>query len=173
MTTTILETARLRLREFLDADAPFVLELLNDPAFIRNIGDRGVRTIDDAREYIQNGPRASYVRHGFGLWVVDLKATGDSIGTCGLLKRDTLDAVDVGFAFLPAYRGQGYGFESAGAVLRHARDVLQLPRVVAIVNADNEGSARLLEKLGMAFERIVQPFPGEPPLRLFAVSFRP
>jgi RimJ/RimL family protein N-acetyltransferase len=173
VTTTILQTARLRLRDMADADAPFILILLNDPSFLRNIGDRGVRTLDDAVAYISNGPRASYARHGFGLWLVELQATGEPIGMCGLLKRDVLEDVDIGFAFLPAHQSQGYGFESAGAVLRHARDVLHLPRIVAIVNPDNEGSARLLEKLGMAFERTVQPFPAERPLRLFAVTFQP
>lgn len=167
----VLSTERLVLREFVDADAPFVVELLNDPSFIRNIGDRGVRTLDDAREYIRKGPAASYAQHGFGLWLVELKEGRTPIGMCGLLKRDVLDDVDIGFAYLPAFQSRGYGFEAGKAVLEHARDVLRLPRVAAIVNADNEASGRLLEKLGMAFERMVQPFPDEPPLRLFAANF--
>jgi GNAT superfamily N-acetyltransferase len=104
------------------------------------------------------------------LWLVELTASGSSIGMCGLLKRDVLDAVDIGFAYLPAFQSKGYGFEAASAVLAYARDVLRLPRVVAIVNANNEVSARLLEKLGLAFEKMVQPFPAEPPLRLFSVD---
>lgn len=166
----ILDTARLRLREINDADAPFILELLNEPSFIRNIGDRGVRTFEDAREYIRKGPVASYAINGFGLWLVELQATGEPIGMCGLLRRAVLDAPDIGFAFLPAHQSRGYGFESATAVLAHAREVLRLPRVVAIVNADNEVSTRLLEKLGLSFERMVQPFPAEPPLRLYATE---
>ena len=165
----ILTTARLALRELADEDAPFILELLNDPSFIRNIGDRNVRTQEDAREYIRNGPLASYARHGFGLWMVELRNDGTPIGMCGLLKREALDAPDIGFAYLPAFQGKGYGFEAARAVLDHARDTLRLPRVLAIVNADNEPSARLLEKLGMGFERMVQLSDREPPLRLFGV----
>jgi [ribosomal protein S5]-alanine N-acetyltransferase len=166
----VLATERLTIRLIDEADAPFILELLNDPSFIRNIGDRNVRTLDDAREYIQKGPLASYERHGFGLWLVELKGEGTPIGICGLLKRDVLDAPDVGFAYLPAFQRRGYGFEAARAVLDHARDTLRLPRVLAIVNADNEASARLLEKLGMRFEGMVQVSDGEPSLRLFALS---
>jgi RimJ/RimL family protein N-acetyltransferase len=166
----ILLTERLVIREMVeDDDAPFILELLNDPSFIRNIGDRRVRTVDGARAYIRKGPVASYERFGFGLWLVELK-DGAPIGMCGLLKRDVLEDVDIGFAYLPAYQAKGYGFEGACAVLDYARDVLQRQRVVAIVNADNTASARLVEKLGMHFERMVQPFPEEPPLRLFAVD---
>jgi [ribosomal protein S5]-alanine N-acetyltransferase len=168
----IMSTPRLSLHELTAVDAPFILELLNDPSFIRNIGDRRVRTLDDARVYIQDGPAASYAAHGFGLWRVELTESRVPIGMCGLLKRDVLDAVDIGFAYLPAFQSKGYGFEAAAAVLTYARDVLQLTRVVAIVNADNEVSARLLEKLGLVFEKMVQPFPEEPPLRLFSVDVR-
>ena len=167
---TVLSTPRLELRELAEDDAPFILELLNDPSFIRNIGDRNVRTLDDAREYIRKGPLASYKQHGFGLWLVRIKGEGTPIGICGLLKRDALDAPDIGFAYLPAFHGKGYGYEAARAVLDHARDTLRLPRVVAIVNADNEPSARLLEKLGIRFERMVQLSDTEPSLRLFALS---
>lgn len=167
---TVLSTPRLELRELAEDDAPFILELLNDPSFIRNIGDRNVGTLDDAREYIRKGPLASYRQHGFGLWLVRIKGEGTPIGISGLLKRDALDAPDIGFAYLPAFHGMGYGYEAARAVLDHARDTLRLPRVVAIVNADNEPSARLLEKLGMRFERSVRLSDAEPPLRLYAVS---
>ena len=166
----VLATQRLILRQIQAADAPFILELLNDASFIRNIGDRNVRTLDDAREYIRRGPRASYEKHGFGLWLVELKEDGTAIGICGLLKRDTLDAPDIGFAYLPPFQSKGYGYEAARSVLNHAREILRLPRDVAIVNADNEPSARLLEKLGMRFERMVQLSDNEPPLRLFAVA---
>ena len=168
--SVILETDRLSLREMEDRDAPFILDLLNDPSFIKNIGDRHVRTLDAAQAYIQDGPVASYERSGFGLWIVELNGDGRAIGMCGLLKRDVLDDVEIGFAYLPAYQLKGYGFEAAAAVLDHARNVLRLRRVIAIVNRDNDASARLLEKLGMRFERMVQPFQEEGPLRLFAIQ---
>jgi RimJ/RimL family protein N-acetyltransferase len=164
----VLPTERLTIRQIEEDDDSFILELLNDPSFIRNIGDRNVRTLDDARDYIRKGPLASYERHGFGLWLVELTGEGTPIGMCGLLKRDVLDSPDIGFAYLPAFHGKGYGYEAARAVLDHARNALGLPRVVAIVNADNEPSARLLEKLGMRFEGMVQLFDNEPPLKLFA-----
>jgi ribosomal-protein-alanine N-acetyltransferase len=167
----ILTTERLTLREMTGDDAPFVLELLNDPSFIRNIGDRGVRTLDDARAYVMKGPVASYGEHHYGLWLVELKQDATPIGMCGLLKRDVLEYPDVGFAYLPGFQSKGYGFEAARAVLDYARDVLCLPRVLAIVNVDNVASARLLEKLGLAFTGLVQPYPDEPSLRLYAVSF--
>lgn len=166
----VLATDRLGIRRFHEADAPFILELLNDPSFIRNIGDRNVRTLDDAREYILKGPLASYERHGFGLWLVELKGERTPIGMCGLLKRDVLDAPDIGFAYLPPFQAKGYGYEAACAVLDHARDTLRLPHIVAIVNADNEVSAGLLEKLGMRFERMMRVSDNEPLLRLFALS---
>jgi ribosomal-protein-alanine N-acetyltransferase len=166
----VLTAERLVIRLIEEDDAPFILELLNDPSFIRNIGDRNVRTLDDAREYIRKGPLASYERHGFGLWLVELKGEGTPIGICGLLKRDLLDAPDIGFAYLPAFQSKGYGYEAARAVLDHARNALGLSRILAIVNADNGPSARLLEKLGMRFERSVRLHDGEAPLRLYAVS---
>lgn len=152
----VLETPRLVLRRFAAADAPFVLELVNVPAFLRNIGDRGVRNLDDARAYIANGPVASYERHGFGLWHVALRGDGTPIGMCGLLKRDTLDDVDIGFAYLPAWWGQGYAREAAAAVMDYGRRELAIPRIVAIVSPDNAGSIRVLEHLGLRFDRKLQ-----------------
>jgi [ribosomal protein S5]-alanine N-acetyltransferase len=151
-----IETSRLVLRELVDADAAFILELVNDPGWLRHIGDKGVRNLDDARAYITDGPRASYARHGFGLWRVERKADGTPIGLCGLLKRDTLTDVDIGYAFLPAHVGQGYAFEAAGAALAHARDAAGLRRIVAIVSPGNDASIRLLEKLGFAREATLQ-----------------
>lgn len=149
----ILETGRLVLRLIVAEDAPFILELLNDPSFLRFIGDRGVRTLDDARAYIEKGPSASYARFGFGLWLAQLRNDGTPIGMCGLLKRDTLDDVDIGFAYLPAFRGQGYAHEAAAAVMVHGRLALGIPRIVAIVSPENVASIRLLEKIGLAFDR--------------------
>ena len=145
-----------------------MLALLNDPAWIRFIGDRGVRTLAAAAEYIERGPIAMYASHGFGLYLIQLKRGGEPIGICGLVKRDFLEDVDLGFALLPEYRGRGYAPEAAGAVMRYAEAALGLTRLVAITSRENEISAGLLEKLGFRFERMV-PFPGESePLRLFS-----
>lgn len=161
---------RLTLRPFKLDDAPFILELLNDPDWLRYIGDRGVRTLDDARAYLQNGPLASYARHGFGLLMVELKDGAIPIGMCGLIKRAELDDVDLGFAFLPEFRGKGYASEAGAAVMAHARDSLGLKRVVAITTQDNAGSIKVLRKLGFRFERLIA-WPGEElELNLFAAD---
>ena len=149
----VCETARLRLRHLLDSDAPFILELLNEPDFIRNIGDREVRTLEDARRYIQHGPMVSYSQHGFGLFLVELRDSGRPVGICGLLKRDYLQDVDVGFALRESYRGQGYAFEAAQAVMRHGQEDLGISRIVAITSPDNRASMKVLRKLGLEFER--------------------
>jgi RimJ/RimL family protein N-acetyltransferase len=149
----VCETARLRLRHLLDSDAPFILELLNEPDFIRNIGDREVRTLEDARRYIQHGPMVSYSQHGFGLFLVELRDSGKPVGICGLLKRDYLQDVDVGFALRESYRGQGYAFEAAQAAMRHGQEDLGISRIVAITSPDNRASMKVLRKLGLEFER--------------------
>jgi ribosomal-protein-alanine N-acetyltransferase len=151
----ITETPRLRIRRLRDDDAEFVVELLNTPGFLQHIGDRQVRNVDDARRYLAAGPYASHAKYGHGLDGVELKASGALIGICGLLKRDTLDAPDIGYAFVPGIEGQGYALEAAQAVMAHARDVLKIPRVVAIVSPANVRSIRLLEKIGLRFERII------------------
>jgi RimJ/RimL family protein N-acetyltransferase len=155
-----LDTPRLHLRPLGEDDGAFMVALLNDPAFLRYIGDRGVRTPEDACAYIRRGPVASYERFGHGLLLVALRDTGTPIGICGLLRRDTLPDVDVGFAFLPDYCWKGYGFESASAVLADGRASLGLKRIVAITDPENAPSIRLLEKLGLAFERMIM-MPGE------------
>ena len=127
-----IETERLALHEFTDDDAAFVLRLVNEPSFLRYIGDRGVRTIEDARRYIADGPVAGYARYGYGLLRVARKADGTTVGMCGVLKRDTLPDPDIGFSFLPEFWSQGYALESAGAVMKHAREVLRLGRILAI-----------------------------------------
>ena len=138
------------------ADDAFIVALLTDPDWLRYIGDRGVRTPDDARRYLETGPMASYAAHGFGLFRVSRRDTGVPIGICGLLRRATLPDVDIGFAFLPAYRGQGYAIETARATLAYARDTLGLDRIVAIVSPENAASIRVLETLGMRQEGMVQ-----------------
>ena len=153
----VLETQRLTLRHLSpDRDAEFILWLLNEPSFLQYIGDKGVRTLDDARDYIRNGPGKSYEQNGFGLYKVELKERGDTIGICGLVKRNTLPNADIGFAFLPEYWNKGYAHESAAAVMRYARDVLGLDRILAIATTDNEASAKLLGKIGLRFDRLIK-----------------
>ena len=152
---TVLETERLRLRHLSGAEAPLMLELLNDPDFIRNIGDRGVRTLEQARQYILTGPAASYEQHGFGLDLVEAKQSGLGVGICGLLRRDCHPDVELGFAFLPAARGRNYAFEAGRAALDFGIQSLGLTRIVALTASDNMASIRVLEKLGFRFERTV------------------
>lgn len=144
-----LETERLSLRRMTTADAPLMLALLNDPDFLRFVGDRKVRTNEEARDYLENGPLASYARDGFGPYAVELKHGGAAIGICGLFKRDHLSDPDIGFAFLPAWRGQGLAGEAARAVLADATARLRLARVLAIVDPRNTRSIALLERLGL------------------------
>ena len=145
----IAETERLILRELTLDDVDFVIAALNDPDFVRKVIDRGVRTRDDARAYLQAGPMASYAANGHGLWCVLQKSDGAFIGLCGLIRRDGLADPDVGYVFLPAYRGQGYAKEAAAASVAYGREVLKLPRVTAIVDAANLGSIRVLEAIGL------------------------
>lgn len=153
----VIETERLNLRELSEADAAFVLELLSDPGFIRFIADRGVRTPEGAARYIDERFAESYRQHGFGLWLVETKDEGVPAGICGLLKRGApVPGVEVGYAFLPSSRSRGYAFEATSAALRYARDMLGVPRLYAVVNPDNAASIRVLEKLGMRFERPVR-----------------
>lgn len=163
----MIETPRLTLRRLTTGDAPFILTLLNEPSFVRNIGDRGVRTIADAESYIAAGPLASYQRHGFGLYLVELNAPAVAMGICGLVKRDTLPDVDIGFAFLPQFWSRGFAFESASAVRDHARDDVGLRRLVAIVDPVNAGSIRVVLKLGFTFERMIRLGDERKELKLF------
>ena len=154
-----IETPRLRLSPLSPGDAPFILELLNEPAFLRDVGDKQVRSLEDARAYIETGPRASYRDHGFGLLRVELKTTGEPIGICGLLKREFLDHPDVGYSVLERHWSQGYAFEAASAIMRYAADELRLNTVLAITAPENPTSIRVLEKLGFRFDRLAN-FPG-------------
>ena len=165
-----LETDRLILRPMTEQDAEFVLELLNDPSFINNIGDRKIRSVDGAKAYIMNGAVASYAKNGFGLLTVTLKATGESMGICGLIKRETLGDVDIGYAFLPKFWSKGYAAESALAVKQFARDVVGLKRMVAITDPQNLPSIRVLEKIGMTFEKMVRLAEDDIELKLFAIN---
>jgi len=162
-----IETPRLQLRELHDGDAPFLVALLNDPAFLQHIGDRNVRNAADACRYLADGPCASYRRHGHGLLRVALRDGDTPIGICGLLKRDTLDDADLGYALLPAFRGCGYVHEAAQAVLAHAQTALGLRRVAAVVAPGNVASGEVLRRLGFAFEGSVALHPNEALLQLF------
>ena len=169
-TDTILDTERLTLRRANLGDAPFILRLLNEPSFLRFIGDRKVRTIADAERYIGERLIASYERNGYGLWIVERRDALGPLGICGLVKRDALPDADIGFAFLPEFWGCGYALESAAGVKRHALEVLSLPRLLAIVNPDNVASIRILEKLGLQFDRALALTVGEPEVNLYRLE---
>jgi RimJ/RimL family protein N-acetyltransferase len=166
--TTVLQTSRLILRHQTVHDAEFIFALVNDPSWLRFIGDRNVHSVEDARNYIEKGAMDSYSHHGFGLYLTALKDSGIPVGICGLVKRETLADVDIGFAFLPQYAGMGYAYESASAVMEHARNDIGLKRVIAITNPDNIASIRLLEKLGLAFERKIPVAADKDEINLFA-----
>jgi RimJ/RimL family protein N-acetyltransferase len=172
MTFTVnLTTKRLIIRPFTLDDDAFVLALLNDPEWLRYIGDRGVRTREDAQRQIADKYLASYARDGVGLMAVTLREQAAPIGMCGLIKREGLTDVDIGFAFLPEYRAQGYALEAAHAVLVHGRDVLNIKRVVAITLPENTASIRLIEKIGLSFESHVELPHDEAKLALYAINF--
>ncbi|WP_207481326.1 GNAT family N-acetyltransferase [Arenibaculum pallidiluteum] len=169
----MIETRRLVLRRMVEDDAHFILELLSDPSWLAFIGDRGVRTLDDARRYIATGPAALYARFGFGLYLTALRQAGEPIGVCGLLRRDDLDEVELGFAFLARHHGRGYAREAAAATLDYADTRLGVTRIVAIAAPGNERSIRLLQTLGMEFERMVQ-LPGDATAKkLFGCNLAP
>lgn len=149
----IFETDRLRLRALTLEDVSFIIELLNTPGWLQYIGDRNVRTGEQAIAYLQNGPLKGYREHGFGLWRVETKADGTPIGMCGVMKREHLETPDIGFAFLPRYNGLGYAYEAAAASLSYAKETLGIGKVAAIVLPNNAPSIKLLEKLGLTFVR--------------------
>jgi RimJ/RimL family protein N-acetyltransferase len=167
-TLKVLETDRLIVRRLSLEDAEFILQLLNEPSWLRFIGDKGIRTLDGARDYILKGPVEMYARLGFGLYLVELKEEGFPVGICGLIKRDSLADVDIGFAFLPEFWGKGYAYESASAVMSYGIKTFGLNRLVAITSLDNYVSGKLLEKLGFKFERIVKLSEDSEGVRLFA-----
>ena len=163
----VLETDRLVLRHLRAGDVEFVVHLLNEPSFIEHIGDKGVRTAEEANQYLLDGPLDSYERFGYGLNMVELKETGEPIGMCGLVRRENLDDADIGFAFLEQYWSNGYARESTEAVLKHAQETLGLSRIVAIVTAENQRSIKLLEKVGLTFERMIRLSEDDAELKFF------
>lgn len=167
----VLETDRLILRRLSVEDADFILELVNEPSWVRFIGNRGVKTLADARDYILKGPVESYQRNGFGLYATELKENGTPIGICGLVKRESLEDVDIGFAFLSRFWGKGYAYESAQAVMAYGNNALGLSRIVAITTPENHSSIKVLEKLGLRFEQMVKGNEEGSELNLFARDF--
>lgn len=163
----IAETPRLLIRALTSDDAEFVLRLTNEPSFLANIGDKGIRTIDDARRFLREGPWTNQPRPGYGQFLVQAKDTGTSAGICGLLYRDRLDVTDIGFAFLPEFWGQGLALEAATAVMEYGRTTLGVGAVVGLTTSGNLPSIRLLEKLGMTFQRTVKMSDNDPGTALY------
>ena len=165
---SMIETPRLFVRPITVDDAPFILTLLNEPSFLRYIGDKQVRNLEDARQYILNGPVASYERHGFGLCLMELRESHTPVGICGILKRGELPDPDIGFGLLPDFWNKGLAFEAATAVLNDARERLKLERILAITSLDNEASINLLERLGFRFEDVIRLAPNREQVKLFS-----
>lgn len=167
----ITSTERLRLRELVHDDAAFIMELVNDPAWLRYIGDRNVHSLEDARGYIDKIRNGGYAKYGFGLWAVDSLESGESLGLCGLIRRDVLEHPDLGFAFLERHRGKGYAREASAAVLELARERFGFTKLLAVTTPDNGASQKVLESQGFHFERRIDwPETGEV-LSLFAKEF--
>ena len=162
----ILETNRLNLREVTVDDGQFIFDLLNTPKFKKYIGDRGVNSLEESREFIDTKYRRSYTDHGYGLYAVETKDGGKPVGLCGFVRRDTLPGPDIGFAFLPEFEGKGYGFESAKAIMDFGRDTLGITDLFAITSQDNEVSGKLLAKLGFTFGELIS-MPNGETLKLF------
>ncbi len=152
---TILETERVRLREFILSDADFILQLVNTASWLEFIGDKNIHTLEAAQKYIQTSLQKSYKKNGYGLWLMQLKETSKPIGMCGLVNRDSLEDIDIGFALLPKYERNGFTFEAAKATLHYAKNTLGIDKVVAITDAKNVASIGLLNKLGLQFEKEV------------------
>ncbi len=167
-TQYVLETNRLRLRRLTLNDARFILALLNEPSFLQNIGDKRVRSIEDARSYLINGPIASYRRYGYGLYAVERKDSQVVMGICGLVRRDGLEETDLGFAFLPFFWGRGYAVEAASAIMTQAREEIGLRHVVAITVPENHRSIRVLEKVGLRFQKMIRLSEEGEALRLYS-----
>jgi RimJ/RimL family protein N-acetyltransferase len=167
----VIETERLRLRRLTPADAPFILRLLNDPSFLRYVGDRGIRTLEDAEGFIRTVPMTLYEKYGFGHFLTERKEDGAMLGICGLIKRDALEDVDIGYSLLPEHWSKGYAIEAARATLEYAKTTAGLRRVVAIVSPQNEASLKVLARLGLRFERMVRMPKDDYDIELHAIDF--
>lgn len=168
---TVLATERLVLRKLTTDDAGFYLRLVNEPSWLQFIGDKGIRSVEAARSALLNGPMAMYESHGFGFYMVELKGSATPIGMCGLIKRESLPDVDIGYAFMPDFWGQGYACEAASAVLAFGHKTCGLQRIVAITAPDNQQSIRLLEKIGLQFEGLLELKGDGEKTKLFARQF--
>lgn len=166
--TEVLQTERLMLRKLTLHDTDFIVELVNSPGWLQYIGYRNIHTEEDAIKYLQDGPMKSYEQNGYGLLLIHLKTTKAPIGMCGLLKRDALELPDLGYALLPAYEGKGYITEATSAYLAYVEQQLQIGKLLAITNLDNEKSIRVLEKLNFVFERYLNMSGDDHPVRLFS-----
>ena len=164
----VIETERVILRKFTIDDAAFMLETLNTPTWLRFIGDRNVKTLEEAENYLLNGNIRSYQEYGFGFYVVVIKETQESIGICGIVKREGLEDVDIGFAFFQQFMGKGYGYEAGSATLNYALNDLKIKKIVAIVDPENVVSIALLKKIGLQFKKMIQLSPKGIELMLFA-----
>lgn len=162
-----LETKRLIIREIIGSDAEFILDLLNQPSFIKYIGDRNVRTVEEAKDFLETRYRKSYEDNGYGLYLVELKENNMPLGICGFVKRDNFQYADIGFAFLPQFEKKGYAVESASAMMKYGEEVLGFKEVLAITTQDNESSGRLLEKIGFKFDELIE-MPNNEVLKLFS-----
>ncbi|MCG7588632.1 GNAT family N-acetyltransferase [Photobacterium sp. OFAV2-7] len=166
----ITETERLRIRQLTEDDAAFALKLYTSEPFLRFVGDKQLKTEADARQYLLDGPIKMYQAHGIGLYLVELKESDVPLGICGLIKRDSLDDVDLGYGFLPEYFGQGYGYESALAVMEYGQRELKMKKLVAITTADNQRCIKLLDKLGLQFVENIEEPEAAPALGLYAME---
>ena len=164
----IVETKRLSVREITIEDAQFVLRLVNEPSFVSNIGDKGVRNLNDAERFIQDGYWTNQERPGHGMFLVALKDGGDPIGGCGLLYRKALDVTDIGFAFLPEYWNRGFAYEAAEAIMEYGHSSLGVKKIVGLTSADNLGSIKLLQKLGLDFDKTVKMSDDDPGTVLYS-----
>lgn len=164
----VLQTERLTLRKLNLNDTAFIIELVNSPGWLQYIGYRNIHTTEDANKHLEDGPLKSYEQNGFGLLLIQLKSTGAPIGMCGLLKREALPLPDLGYALLPAYEGKGYITEATSAYLAYVAQQLQIEKLMAITNVDNEKSIRVLEKLHFVFERYMNLSGDDHPVRLFS-----
>ena len=163
-------TRRLRLDRICPEDASLMLAIWNDPSFVRHVGDRGVRTLEEAATALRETGLRHWEEQGYGPYRVSLRDGGDAIGICGLFKRPTLDEPDIGYALLPPYRGEGYAFEAAAAVRDSARDEMKFSRIAAIVSPDHARSIHLLENLGMSFERPIRMPDDDEDISLYAMD---
>jgi RimJ/RimL family protein N-acetyltransferase len=164
----IVETKRLILREITVEDAEFILRLVNEPSFVSNIGDKGLKNLNDAERFTLEGYWTNQERSGYGMFLVELKGKGVPIGVCGLLFRKVLDVTDIGFAFLPEYWNRGFAFEAAEVVMQYGDLTLVVSNIVGLTSEDNLGSIKLLKKLGMDFEKTVRMSDDDPGTVLYS-----